>query len=788
MLIKPDNERKLFPLLPGVFLLVALFTYLPVLNGKIPFPTQVVTSFPPWDSVRTTPILDPRRAEYGDMVTFFYPWRYLQASAYRNGALPLWNPHILSGTPFLANAQSALFYPLNALYYVLPSPSAWTIKLILHLVLTGSLTALFVRSIGGSTTGAVSAGIIFSLAGLMTTWQATSLTDAALWLPLICFAVHRLCFVKADAPAFVLTAVAFALPVLAGHPETAAHLTLTGVGYALWQMLFTGQSKRETLGRLAIFAAAGITAIGLSSIQTLPTLEWLSQTNHTLDIKWAVKPIRELLSFFSRDISTNPNSSGLAVPESAAYAGMITLFLAPLALLHRNRRSVLFFLLTILVALQVVVGGPPIHWLVDHIPVVSGLKNGRVLLIVDFSLAVLAGLGLSALTDYRMKPPRNLRYVMVAASTVSLALASAGIWAVENLRKSELTWFQTPTAAAVFLLVGYGLVIMRIMGWLRPKIFASAAVGILAFDLITYAYGYMPFGSPAEMYPDAPLVSFLRKHDPAQSRIAALDVTYGANFELMYGLTAVGGYDIGLRAIKTLLEDLTEYSLDEVSLSGPKIAAADDRRLDLLNAKYFVTNIYGPSYKALMARPDRFSLVFTERAVQVFENRRALPRVLFVPAAEHAIEVLPDEAARLRRLKDPAFDPERTLVLPSLPAELAGVSGSAPPVERTAEIEWSNPSSNEIALKVTSERPGILVLSQIFYSGWRVFVDGVEAQILQPDYALTGVALKEGTRSVRFVFQPMSYRIGIALTTIFVMGLIGILVASTRLKSAKTQA
>jgi hypothetical protein len=784
MRIQPDHDRKFLLVSLGIFLLVAILTYLPVFNGKIAFPTRVVTSFPPWDSVRTTPLLDPQRAEYGDMVTFFYPWRYLQSTAYRNGSLPLWNPHILSGTPFLSNAQSAMFYPLNALYYVLPPPTAWTVKLILHVVLAGWMMALFVRTIGGTTAGAITAGIVFALAGIMTTWQATSLTDAALWLPLICLAVHRLCFVKPDGIAFVLTAVGFALPVLAGHPETAAHLTITGCGYALWHTVYSGRGVRESLRRLGIFAAAGLTAIALASIQMIPTLEWLGQVNHSLDISWGVKPIGQLLSFFSRDIARNPNSSGLEVPESAAYAGMITLLAAPLALLHRNRRGTLFFLLTIVAALQVVVGGP-VSWLVDHTPVLSGMKNGRALLVIDFSLGVLAGLGVSALSEYRLKDPANRRYMLAAAATGCLALSLAALWGLENLRRTELQWLQTPASAAVLLLISYGLVITRIMGWLRPKAFAVAAVGLLAFDLITYAYGYMPFSPPSEMYPDAPLIAFLRKHDPAKARIAAVDVTYGANFEVLYGLTAVGGYDVGLRRIKTFLEDLTHYSLDEVSLNGQKVAAADDRRLDLLNAKYFVTNIYGEGYKAFLARPDRFSLVWSERAVHVFENRRTLPRVLFVPAAANTIEVLPDEGARLSRLRDPAFDPTRMVVLPSMPADLAGVTESEPQTDAEADIEWTT-SPDEIALKVTAPRPGVLVLSQISYPGWRVFVDGIESPILQPDYALTGVALKAGTQSVRFVYQPLSYRVGTVLTVLSLMGLIGTLVASGRLKPATT--
>ena len=211
--------------------MVGLLTYPRVLKGKVPFPAQMVTGFPPWDAVPGKMDFMPNQTNYGDIATLFYPWRHFQSSLWRDGELPLWNPHILSGSPFLGNTESALFYPPNAIFYFLPVPLAWTLKLLLNIVIAGTATALFVRAIGGNKWGAISAGIVFALTGNMTTWQGSMIVDAALWLPLICLGVHQI-FVSADSATVVLTAIAFALPMLAGHPETAAQLTLVGILYA----------------------------------------------------------------------------------------------------------------------------------------------------------------------------------------------------------------------------------------------------------------------------------------------------------------------------------------------------------------------------------------------------------------------------------------------------------------------------------------------------------------------------------------------------------------------------
>src|SRR6185436_11652179 len=108
--------------------------------------------------------------DIGDLVTAFYPFRALAAQAVRGGEFPLWNPNMLGGAPFLANAQSALFYPLTAIYYTLGLPAGWTVAIILRMFLAACFMWLFARSIGATSAGAITAGIVFSACGFVTVW------------------------------------------------------------------------------------------------------------------------------------------------------------------------------------------------------------------------------------------------------------------------------------------------------------------------------------------------------------------------------------------------------------------------------------------------------------------------------------------------------------------------------------------------------------------------------------------------------------------------------------------
>jgi len=174
-----EHATRLLLALVAVFFVVGLLTYSPVLKGMVPFPAQMVTGFPPWETVPGKMDFISNGANYGDIATLFYPWRHFQSAFWREGELPLWNPHILSGSPFLGNTESALFYPPNVIFYFLPIPLAWTLKLLLNIVIAGTATALFVRTVGGNKWGAISAGIVFALTGNMTTWQGSMIVDAA---------------------------------------------------------------------------------------------------------------------------------------------------------------------------------------------------------------------------------------------------------------------------------------------------------------------------------------------------------------------------------------------------------------------------------------------------------------------------------------------------------------------------------------------------------------------------------------------------------------------------------
>ena len=745
---------------------LALIVYWPVLLGRVPLPASLVTQFPPWESV-VEHRYQPPLAEVGDLVTELYPWKVYTRRAIAAGTLPLWNPFLLLGAPFVGDPQTALFYPPNFLYGLLPTPLAWALSFLLRTTLAGLLAALLARRLGASPIAALMAGVIFGFCGWTTAFQARPHLDTCLWLPLVLLAVDHLQR-RPGGRSVALAAAAFALPVLAGQPESAAHVTLVGLIFFVYRFALPQRNPdapSADRSRFALlFAGAGLLALALAAVQILPTLEFIGQLDRSLQASWGSKPLREIAAFLSRDLGAHPNSAGVEIPECAAYAGMLTLLLAPLAILHRNRRDALFLVLLVACVLQVVYGFGPAYWLSSHTPVLRGIPNWRLLAVADLGLALLAALGLTALEAgaESLRLPRA-RWLLpgaafaVAAIGVLLILARGRIGFVPHPFASMRT-IRGPASSAAILLTAAALVAVNLAGRLRPSRLAPLALAFCALDLASASYQYLPFVRPAEIFPPAATFRF-DAADPEPHRIASVDACYGPGVELAYGLDSATGFNVIVHRTEQLLAPLG-FRANAPRLTSDGILATRGRLLDLMNVKYLVATTWNRGADRLAAHPDRFRRVFSDGTIRVFENLSVLPRAFLVPVS--GAVVLPDDHAQLARVRAEDFDPESSVVLGEIPA-LPG-TGPASAAVSAPVVAGIAPGLNQIRIRVAAPEPSVLVLSQTWYPGWKALVDGKPQPLLRVDYGFTGTVVGPGLHSVLFVYEPASLRRGAALT------------------------
>jgi hypothetical protein len=184
----------------------------------------------------------------------------------------------------------------------------------------------------------------------------------------------------------------------------------------------------------------------------------------------------------------------------------------------------------------------------------------------------------------------------------------------------------------------------------------------------------------------------------------------------------------------------------------------------------FVWGIRGGDGMALCASgPDRLpafiaygtEMIFRAEVdgVWIYENPNALPRAYLV---HHAESVSQDRL--LDRLLDGEFDYYHSVLL------TGGLGGqqlgqlAAQPVRPQGEVEISHYGLHRVDLKVQADRPGIVVLADASYPGWRATVNGAEQPILEINSVYRGVFVPSGTLAVTFDFRPGSLYWGLGLT------------------------
>ena len=726
----------------------------------------MLLQFPPWAAVFDGHL--DTAAELGDLVTQFYPYRAYSGALFRDGVMPLWNPHVYAGAPYQANPLSALFAPATLLHAVFPSPLAWGLGFMLRAFVAGFATALLLKALGASASGALAGGTAFAFGGFILAWQGWPQADSGCMLPVACLAVWWLR--RAPAPRSVAAAaLAFTLPLFGGHPGIAIYVTAYAAAFAAYCYLAPADGLPSRGRFAAAFALAGVLALALAAVQLLPTLEWIAHTARSpADFKigrWH-RPAREIAGFLCRQSQVQVNSAGMDIPEALVYSGVLAVVAAFLAPLFRPARVPAFFALLFVLSLQVVYGWGPMYWITSHAPGIAAFNNWRVILTACFSLAMLAGLGLTAVQQ-RADAGGHARswWALLAAAAVAGAVALRMLRRVSP-RPEAAAYDPDAIMAASALLAASALMFApAVARRLGGRAVGVAALAVLSGDMLDFAYGHVPFARREDVFPEPPVVHRLKQGDRGLYRVASVDNTMPKNVDgIAFGMYSPTGYDYVMRRALELLRPITVNELNPDFV--PDLLVADRTRLlDLLNVKYVLANRYHPGRIVLGTRPDRFRKAFADGVVVVFENRRVLPRAFLVPRSGIVVE--PDERRALARVRRADFDPAASVVLPGAPEWPA--AGTPAGVEGGVEVVAVH--ANEVHMEAHAPADSVLVFTDVHYPGWRVFVDGREAPLLRADHAFKAVALGPGAHAVRFAFLPWRFRLGasISLATLLLL-------------------
>jgi len=325
------------------FLIVAVILFWPVLfGGRVMVPTDLLFQYDPWRSLATQyNATVPQNGLAADLLLENLVWKRFLSDSLHRGELPLWNPHIAAGLPFLAAGQHSGLYPFSLIFYLIPPEKAFGPFMALHTFLAGLFTFIFLRTLPLGRFACGLGGLVFALSGFMVISVVFPMVIAAvIWLPLLLAIVEKLARITQDGggrPGVAIVymaagAVVLGVQFLAGHVEISYYNLIVLALYSLWRLMTIADWRRRIFDRrsrfdnthppthhrtlaiqfMGLLAGMVILGIGLGGIQLVPMYE-LAQLNfrqgsasYAEVVGWAL-PARRIISFLMPDFFGNPS-------------------------------------------------------------------------------------------------------------------------------------------------------------------------------------------------------------------------------------------------------------------------------------------------------------------------------------------------------------------------------------------------------------------------------------------------------------------------------------------------
>ncbi len=718
-------------------------------------------------------ILTPNMADRasfppGDFSYQFWAFSTFEARELSAGRLPLWNPHTYAGSPFWADIQSAVLYPLSLVTLLLSGPWGFSlfaleVEAIVHFWLAGIFTYLFVRRLTCHRSAALFAAITFAFGGYLTGYpsQQLAVLETNVWLPLLLFFTDRaLVDRSADIPHLhaskldvIAAGLVWGLTLLAGHPQSALFVFYT---FALY-VIFLLPSRYSLLPSSLLILLIGL---GISAIAWLPGLEYMRlsvRAGGTYDAMSGGFPLYDIIQMLL------PGSVSFYSP---LYVGILPLLLGLWFILKGRRgkpgrREAVFWGAVAFGALLLAFGGEtflytPLYLLAPGFSIFRDQE--RAAFLVSFALAILAGYG--------------FKYQIATVSTSQRhekQIASDPQSQISNL-KSTISWLLI-AAIALVILFFYGL---NNAGWqadspfyllLNRSVWLTIVLALIGGALqLAGRWGSRP-GVPSGPFTTSSWLAI------GYLVIAILDlftVNWKTNLHpsLSQAQTAVPAL---VQAIKDdampdeIFRVYNEYRLyenygvpykleDTWGASPLRLARYDEmvrslrmeRVWELLNVKYVITwrkELYVPSeiiYQEMVG----------DETTYVHRLNQVTPRAWLVYQVQQT-----DDGSALPQLDALGFDPAETALVP--PGTTLAIQ--PPPAQQSGQVEIRHRDPNSLTLDVTATADGLLILSEIHYPGWQAMVDNQPAGLVRVDYVLRGVPVPAGYHQVELFFKPNTF-------------------------------
>jgi hypothetical protein len=621
--------------------------------------------------------------------------------------IPLWSETILGGYPFISDPLSGIWYPPIWLTWFLPIPFSINFLVILHLYFAEVGMFLYLKKNGygliPALTGAFIAGLAPKIWGHYAYGHIT-LIFAYAWTPwLLLFSLKdsnrkRLGLL---APGMVLAWIILA------DLRWFIYAFFIFLFYKIYQYIFTKENYSLTHGLFELSKDLffnSLTAVVLCLPYLILVLQYsqLSTRNMmTVTDQLALSlPTEGLFGFFFPDMAGNA--------EWITYAGALTLLVILNLFFSKMDKDAIFWVITLVLAIFFAMGVRPLSDLLFRIPGLNLLRvPSRAILISIFAIGILTAKS----CDLIIQQPKKIR--IVKPFWFNLLAFGTGVFSV--LIVIGMSFFVKGILikfiwGAGFYLAFFVLLLFRDRQIVSGKIFGVILLPLIILDLLTVGFSQLRF---------ADFETVMNEKISNVEKIKALHIDgriYSPSYSIpqqtaaINHLELVNGIDpIQLRSFAEYMAAASGVPYAAYSVTIPpfgngnpnldnKNSIPNMELMGKLNVQYIISEFEMASLKE--------NLVIYQSGSYIYENPQYLSR-----------------------------------------ARLVDGGGS---VQKAVEITDFHPGK----IEMNATGPGKLVLSENYYPGWEVYVDGFKGADLVYDHIFQSVDLEKGYHQVTFIFTP----------------------------------
>lgn len=379
------------------------------------------------------------------------------------------------------------------------------------------------------------------------------------------------------------------------------------------------------------------------------------------------------------------------------------------------------------------------------LPFLSTAQPTRLLFITDFSLSILAALGLDYFFFLKNKKQAlhilGLFSIFFALIWGFVLIFHGSLISLENLNvaKQNLIF---PTI--LFLIISFLILIYVLYPQnykYKQRIVSLLIYGFIlltVIDLFRFGWKFEPFTKKEYLFPETKITTFLQNQKQPFRVMSTDSRILPPNFSIMYKIQTLDGYDpLYLQRYGELMA-ASGRALPDIKppFGFNRIITPQDplsRINDLLGVKY-VLSLEEQKNKKL-------NLVFTDGFVKVYENSTVLPRAFFV----NNTLIAKSKQQAINALFEVNYQLNSRAVVEEVSNENLFKSNWD-----LGQVDFLNYSNEKIILETSNPGDGFLVFTDSYYPTWYATIDGKETKIYLTDFNFRGIIVPKGKHVIEF--------------------------------------